>query len=353
MEEKTVTLVSGGLLYGGAEGVFTFLANHFAQNGYKVTAVFAGECENERYLFYKNVRICKIENKYTNKILRELLYNIQTYKLLKRCPKPIISFRTTQVFFYGLIYGRSMIYSLRNDLKAEGKLSYIIRNTLYKKARGLVFQAPGFLDYFSEDIRKKSVVIPNPISSDLPVWSADRHEKTVITASRLEKQKNLPLLLEAFQRFHEIHNDYTLLVCGVGTQEKDLKQQCKELGIENHVRFLGYRNDIHELERKSAVFALSSDYEGLSNAMLEALAIGVPTVCTDSSPGGARTYIKNGVNGLLVPVGDTGALFRGLCTLAENESLCRDISRQAQKIREELLPDKVFRRWEETVKNNG
>lgn len=349
MQERHVTLVSGGLMYGGAEGVFTFLANRFAENGYKVTVIFAGECQNAQYQFDKRIKIYKIENRYSNKRIRQLYNNIQTFKLLLRNDKPIISFRNSEVFFYGLIDGKSMIYSLRNDIKNDSMLCRVIRKVTYKLARKIVFQTAGFLDYFTDDIRKKSVVIPNPISPELPKWDQDNHEKIIITACRLESQKNVPLLLEAFKRFQKIHCDYKLSICGVGSLEEELKQLCRSLGIEDSVQFLGYRRDIHELERKAAVFALSSDYEGLSNAMLEALAIGVPTICTDSSPGGAREYIKNGVNGLLVPVGDVDAFFHGLCALAESDALCRRLSEHARLIRNEMQPDKVFRQWEELI----
>ena len=98
--------------------------------------------------------------------------------------------------------------------------------------------------------------------------------------------------------------------------------------------------------KNSAAFVLSSDFEGLSNAMLEALAIGVPTISTDSPPGGARAYNTDGVNGALVPVGDVDALFRALCRVAQSPDLMRAWSLNARAVRGVLSADKVCDQWE-------
>lgn len=104
--------------------------------------------------------------------------------------------------------------------------------------------------------------------------------------------------------------------------------------------------DVHERVIKSSMFVSSSDYEGLSNSMLEAMAIGLPTICTDCPCGGARMIIKNGENGLIVPAGDRVALTEAMKKIAMDQQLSRHLSREAQKIRTELSLDNIAERWE-------
>ena len=110
--------------------------------------------------------------------------------------------------------------------------------------------------------------------------------------------------------------------------------------------YIYYSNIIHEEMKKASVFALTSDYEGISNSMLEAIAIGVPTVCTDCPVGGAKMAIKNNERGILVPVGDTEKLYNALKKLLYDEAFCKALSKKEMTIREELDEQTVCRKWE-------
>ena len=108
----------------------------------------------------------------------------------------------------------------------------------------------------------------------------------------------------------------------------------------------GFEKQIHRKIYDVAGFLSSSDYEGLSNSMLEALAIGLPCVCTDCPIGGARMVIKDSVNGLLVPVGDSVEMANAIIRIIEDGELSRRISMEAEKIKE-LLDEKVIcKKWE-------
>jgi glycosyltransferase involved in cell wall biosynthesis len=214
-------------------------------------------------------------------------------------------------------------------------------------AKKMVFQTPDARDFFSRSIRDKSVVIANPLTRNLPDWKGvDRCEKTIITACRLTEQKNLPMLISAFAEFRKTHPEYTLKIYGDGELKEDMKQLARDKNVADSVLFPGYAKNIHEIMSCSGIFALTSDYEGLSNSMLEALAIGIPTVCTDCPPGGAKLYIEDGISGMLVPVGDTEALTEKLCRMADDPVLCEKMSENSRKIREELDVDKVLGQWE-------
>ena len=112
----------------------------------------------------------------------------------------------------------------------------------------------------------------------------------------------------------------------------------------------GYSNSIHELIAHSKIFVLSSDYEGLSNSMLESLCIGIPCVCTDCPPGSARMVIDNDQNGILVPVGDSENMALSLKKILDNEEIGKNFNKKNKKYREILLANNICQQWENVIK---
>ena len=111
------------------------------------------------------------------------------------------------------------------------------------------------------------------------------------------------------------------------------------------MKFHGFSSEIHKIMAESAIYVSSSDYEGISNSMLEALAIGIPAVCTDCPVGGARMYIRDGENGYLIPVGDADVMADRMLALMEDKKLGESFSKESVKIREELTDDRIFGMW--------
>lgn len=245
----------------------------------------------------------------------------------------------------GVGCGCRIIVSERNDphvLDAQPVKKYL-RNFLYGCADALVCQTEEAKACFPRRVRKKATVILNPVPPGLPMWAGRSHTKTIISFSRLEKQKNIPLLLEAFRRFRLEHPDYRLAIYGSGSQEARIRERMKELGLENSVDLSPFAADICEIACGCAMFVSSSDYEGLSNSMLEAMAMGMPVACTDCPVGGARMMIQDGVNGCLAKTGDADALAEAMerCLGEKGAGL----GRKAIAIREELSSSKIARQW--------
>ena len=268
-------------------------------------------------------------------------------------PDVIISFIINEMIITNLKGKNPIIYSLRIDPNhiMKNKFNKILCEISYGRAKNIIFQTPAARDYFKENIRKKGVVIGNPLTPNLPFWKDERHNKTIITACRLTPQKNLIMLINGFKEFHIKHNEYTLEIYGEGQLKEELEKYCIDIGINKFVKFKGHSKEIHRIMSKSAIFALTSDFEGLSNSMLEALAIGIPTVCTDCPPGGASLYIKDRENGMLVPVRDAKSLYKCLCILAEDEMLCKKISKNSIKIRSELNEETIIKKWSDIIEN--
>lgn len=130
-----------------------------------------------------------------------------------------------------------------------------------------------------------------------------------------------------------------------------MKLQIEKLGLEDNVFLPGFSNDIHSEMANADLFVISSNYEGISNSMLEALAIGVPVISTDSPIGGARMFIKSGVNGVLTKVGDEENLTDEIYKIISNKDLGAQLSSEAIKIREELSKEVITNKWIKSINN--
>lgn len=225
----------------------------------------------------------------------------------------------------------------------------------YTRANCVVYQTKEALETYPKTISKKGLIIPNPLTSNLPTPYRGERRKTITTFCRISKQKNLPLLINAFSLFHKEFPDYSLQIIGdafnregVEVREKAIRQ-INELGLNEYVLWRPFNPSVHELILEDMMYVNSSDYEGMSNAMLEAMAIGLPVVCTDCPIGGAHATIQNEVNGLLVPVGDAQAMYLAMKQIIEDEELAQRLSSNAAKLRETLSLENIAKQWMELL----
>ncbi|MCC8146262.1 MAG: glycosyltransferase [Bacteroidales bacterium] len=192
------------------------------------------------------------------------------------------------------------------------------RDIWYPWATKCVSMTNDCVECFSDEIQRKSVVIPNPIRDDLPEpYCGKIRRSVVVTYCRLSRQKNLPLLIRAFARFHSIHSEYTLEIYGIGELKEELYKLISALNLEKCASIYPFDPHIHEKIIDCAMFISSSDWEGFCNSVLEALAIGLPVIATDCKFG-TRDMVQDHVNGILVPVGDENAMVAAMMEIASN-----------------------------------
>lgn len=221
----------------------------------------------------------------------------------------------------------------------------------YSRADCAVFQTSDAKNTYPENIAKKGTVIFNPISPELPEPYDGERSKNITTFCRISRQKNLPLLIDAFKNVHENFPDYKLRIIGSPQNAddesvfEDIKKQISDLSLEEFVIFESFSKDVHSLIIKDAVYVNSSDYEGMSNAMLEAMAIGLPCVCTDCPIGGANAVITDGENGLLVKIGGADELSEAVEKVISDKGLAEKLSLNGRKIRDELSVGRITDRW--------
>ena len=227
-----------------------------------------------------------------------------------------------------------------------------LRNKYYPMADYCAVMTQGAKEYFNRDIQEKCVVIPNPVRDDLPLPYHGERRHVIVNCCRLHPQKNLPLLIEAFSMLIKDYPDYRLEIYGEGQLEMELNAYIASLGIQEYAHICRFDPNIHDKIKDCMMFVSSSDWEGFSNSVMEALAIGMPTIATDCNFG-PREMIEDHKNGLLTPPGDVHALYEAMKAIAGNPSLAQELSRNAVLTREKYAAQKIGDIWLEIINENG
>ena len=348
---------------GGAERVIANLSNYLInEQKVEILTLLNRKCQ---YEIDNNVKIysLNISEKRKN-ILEKFIYtlnNVKEYcdKIKEINPDIIISF-LPRSSYYSIIAAKlnrkKIIVSDRNDPNIEYRdfINRTLMKALYKKADGFVFQTEEAKKYFKKKIQNKSVVIPNPINEKFLCnsYSGER-EKIIVTVGRLTEQKNQILLINAFKEISKKYSEYKLFIYGEGPLKDSLTRYIEKEGLRENVILKGIANNIKEEIYKKKMFVLTSNYEGMPNALMEAMGIGLPVISTDCPIGGPKFLIKNGNNGLLVKVNDNKNLEESIIRIIEDESLEKKISLNAAKSMKKLKPKIINEKWKEYIYTIG
>ena len=231
-----------------------------------------------------------------------------------------------------------------NPKRSWGKL-YLLTRYAYWRADHIVFQSEKIRGMFGRGVREKSSILKNPVM--IPQPADERREKKIVTMGRLSPQKNHALLIRSFARFHERFPDYRLHIFGEGSLEEETRRLIAALRLEEAVILEGNDPAVHERIRDAEMFVLSSDFEGLSNALLECMSRGIACISTRCE--GSVDVIRDGNNGLLVDIGDEEGLARAMCALAGDPALRRRLERQAAADLKAYDKDEVAKDWESVI----
>ncbi len=331
---------------GGSERVLANLANDFVNKGHEV-AILMTAGNDIAYELDSKVKTFSIGSRTGGSVIGRIKRIFAMRKAFRQDKNQVIVSFGTETNMFALLAGiglkNKIVISERNDPNQCGFAK--LRDMIYPLAEGHVFQTEDAKKCFSEKIQSKSVVIPNPLKEELPPACEGKRRKEIAAVGRLTPQKNHKILLKSFRLFCQKHPDYKLVVFGQGELEKELKNMTKELGLEDKVVWKGFATDVLEQIRESAMYVLSSDYEGISNSLAEAMAIGLPVISTDCPIGGSKMCIEHGENGLLVPIRDEKALAEAMCYLAEHEEEAENMGKRACEIRKKLSQQNISNAW--------
>lgn len=255
----------------------------------------------------------------------------------------------------GFMIGKPSIMSERGDPNRTGVgkgLKNRLVLSLINASAGGVFQTEGARDFYGKGLQKRGTVIPNPIFVDgeIPQIKYEDREKTVVSVARLDNnQKRYDVMLDAFKLFSNKHPDYILKLYGAGGDEELIRSWVEERGLSHKVKFMGLTTQPMIDICRDGMFIITSDFEGISNSLLEAMAVGLPCVSTDHTPGGARLLIRDHHDGLLVPIADAQAAAEAMSEFASNAELAEKCGENARDVVSRFAPERIIDMWESYI----
>lgn len=356
VKQKVLLFYINAIHDGGAERVIIQLAHHFAQEGYRAVLVTSFVDENE-YPVPGNVERVTLEEKEIKSRVKRNITRIAKLRHIVKEYKPsgVITFMPEpcfrmQIATIGLRVTKIM--SVRNDPKVQycGLSGFILGKILLPLAEGCVFQTDEAKEWFPRRFQRKSAVIFNDVDHvffETPYSGGN----DLVNMGRLSEQKNQKLLIEAFSKIAAKYPENNLLIYGIGELKDELDTLIKEKGLEGRVILKGLTNDAQGVLSKAKAFVLSSDYEGMPNALMEALAVGVPSISTDCPCGGPRALIKSGENGLLVPVNDSEELALAMNSILANEAYSIELGEKARESAKKYETMTIFSQWKTYVES--
>lgn len=353
------------LTYTGAPKMMAWIANQMAAKGHEVHLVTFYSEEQAR-LLHENVTMTSLQvTQSRSRLVRNTTGMLKTlgrlHKLvLKLKPDVVVTFLDSVGYVYlpiGRLFTKAkIIASERVDPYAHHGKTAAVRFALMNFAHGTVFQTDGARRFFENRKRifRNSTVIPNPVvtsekilamQKSIPAYS-DR-DKTIVTVGRLSlRQKRQDVLLDAFKVFLERNPDYTLVMYGDGPDRAKIQAMIEERGLTGKAVLAGRTDRVEEMIFHAAAFVLTSDYEGIPNALIESMSVGVPSVSTDCSPGGAALLMRDGENGFLVPQGDVESIAEKLGILVSDVEIADRFSKNGPLITAEFAESIIADKWE-------
>ena len=357
-----ISFLIGGMGKGGAERVIATLSNYYVKRGDEVSVITLWNKVPE-YRLDERVHYYCLEQVKENKTIGErsisFAKKIKSIRHLVKAVNPdiLVAYNPKMALLAKLACMKRKVIGMEGTnpaIRSENKwIALSIK--LSAIADGFVFQTRGARSFYPKATQKKSTIIPNPIAEGLPMEtpSYGEREKCICGVGRLEKVKRFDLLIDAFAAIEKKYLDYSLHIFGEGSLREELERKIVSLDLQDRVFLEGNVNNIPEVLSNSRVFVLSSDYEGMPNALIEALASGCACISTDCNYGPAD-LIENDNNGVLVPTDSVVELKLALDKVLADEVRASYLAENAKAIRSRLATEVVsedYRNYFEIIIN--
>ena len=346
-----VTTLGGG----GAERVVSVLSSELAKTD-KVTilAYYKAAEEYDRSADVNVVYMTKEEVSYDEMNYYHRLTNIRRI-IQGEAPDFVIPFLSqvcmqVTVALFGTKY--KVIQTVRNDPATlpASKIVRIVRDSFIRFSYKTIVQNEDQKEYFKKSLWKKIYVMANPVRTDLfqIVRSHTQDEKsklTVISVGRLSPQKNYEMLIKAFSLSEELRESFMVRIYGEGPSQEELEKKIKNNGVSDSIQLMGRSTDMWNVYASADLFVMTSRFEGMPNALMEAMASGLPCISTNC-PTGPSDLIKTYENGILVDVDDVQALIDALLYMKRDKRSTVLFSEKARStIYSNYTPEQIARRF--------
>lgn len=354
-----ICFIAANLNSGGAERVMSLLANQFSENDYDVEFIFLKN-DIRFYPLHQNVKIKVAENECgSTSLFKKLIWMRKHIKHNK--PDAVLAFRiavycVTLFSLFGVKV--PVIASERNDPRFNSFAWKILQAVLLPLTNHFVVQTQQIKNYFPKFIQKKTDIIFNPVTEKVFSLPIVTKEKRIISVGRLHSQKNQKMMIEAFARVSEQFPEWKLVIYGEGPERDSLEslvsslfakthQQAVKSQVSSRISLPGRSENIIDELNKSEIFAFSSDYEGMSNAVVEAFCVGLPIISTKVS--GTEDFIKENKNGFLLERNDVDGMEIAMRKLMSDENLRKSIGNNNRQQANIFKIEHIFQQWENVV----
>lgn len=357
-----IGFITGGInSSGGAERVMTVLANAFSAQGHDVVMAVLSANSKPFYSLDASVKYVQAGKTVNIPFIRFIHKSFKVRRtMISERPDVIISFMTPMncwVLLLTLGLRVPVFVSERvNPALFEKTILGKLRSLLYPLSAGIICQTTEAKDYFQGKFYDKCVVIPNPVTKRIIEKKDYQPSNKICAIGRLVEQKNYPFMIKVFAQFHETHPDYELQIFGNGELKDDLQELINLTGLRDKVILQGVSDELTERIITYDFFVMTSDYEGMSNALAEAMAAGLPCIATNCAGGGASALVRDKHNGFLISIGDEKGFVDIMNLCADDLDMRRRIGQEAVHIIDSLSVQKITAEWfdmfQTRVKNN-
>jgi len=359
---------------GGAERVFMSYVEHLKNCEPYIVCIFANDCR-EKCVHGRRCESLNVQNHWPL-ALQLLLGSYRLASLTRRQQfAGIVSFLTfanvisilakfaSKSKCKVIINVHDIMSNLVNYTKLKNyqkRLLFLFIRLLYRHADAIIAVCEGvkrdLVEYFGVPIDKVTV-IHNPIDIEqihrlaaepvMDILDDNKNYYLIVAVGRLAKVKGFDILIQAVARLIK-ELDVRLIIIGDGEERSNLLRLTKELRVDGVVCFLGWQSNPWKYMARADVFVLSSLVEGFPNVIGEAMALGLPVLATNCSPG-VRELLEDGKSGLLVPAGDPEALAEGIARVLSDEGLRQELAQRGrQRVAQFDLP-KVIMLYEDVL----
>ena len=348
MQKKMhIAMLIGALTKGGAERVMVNLADYFVGQGHQVTLVTQYQKENEYPLNEKVKRVISdiTEEETTGNRIVNFKRRFCKLRGIWKTEKPdvILSFIGKNNMM-AILTSRFLNIPVAVSVRAEPTEEYyntwmrFAAKHLFALADGVILQTKRCFDFFPEKVRKKAVILKNPVSASFfrERFEGER-ENVIVAVGRIDANKNHEMLIRAFNEIANEFPEYQLIIYGEGELRKELTDLVEKLGMSERISLPGSIDQVADRIYKTRVFVLTSNTEGVPNTLIEAMLMGLTVVSTDC---------PCGVNGLLTPVGDMKSLQENLQYLLNDLHMCEKMGIKATETTDIYKPERVYGEWE-------
>ena len=344
-----IAIFTARLIYGGGEKVQNWLAHQLLDAGFEII-YFAPVVDISYVEKLKEIglygRVDAIEYPWTIK-------RRHPFRFFREMKRLYSSMQLDAILIFGgslleEIAARStgvkVILAERCNPTWRNLPSRILKQIQYGLGDGFIFQTKEQAECYSRYAQNNCAIILNPIIEERPKPTGT-NRKEIVTVGRLSPEKNIIGIINAFARFRETHDGYKLVIYGDGPQEDAILRIIRQKALETFVEIIKGRTNISELIEGASLFVLNSTNEGMPNALVEAMSVGLPCISADCPIYGPRALIDNGKNGILIPINDDNALYKAMCRIIDNPILANQMSINALHIREKLNQKVIARMW--------